>query len=306
MTLTLSGDADAGDTITVSYTMPGSNPLQDADGKRSSSFSGESVTNNVSAFCAEYQAVYDSFTTKPSDAEAAIWNTFVESIVASGEWAMLDVFYNYAVHTNGDGEALKNWKNPGTFNPTLVNAPDFGINEGFTGNGSDNYIDCNWVPSTDGVNYVRNSASQIIYIRTDLAPGTTDVHGVHGAADNKNCMIVPRHWDDKAYIRINDATGISGANTNGSGMYINTRTAAAVNKLYKNKAVLINGTTNSIGVPTNNPYCLAGNDDNVAVAFRADQVSMYAFGGGFTQTNVNNLTDAFETAMDALGTGIIP
>ena len=58
VTLTLSGDATSGDTITVGYTIPGSNPLQDASGKMSSTFAGESVTNNISVFCAEYQAVY--------------------------------------------------------------------------------------------------------------------------------------------------------------------------------------------------------------------------------------------------------
>jgi len=255
----------------------------------------------TATYCAQYQTVYDSFTTKPSAAEATIWNTFVASIVGTGEWAMLDILDIFSTHINSDSEALKNWKTPGTFDPTLVNNPAFAINEGFTGNGSNAYIDTNWTPSTDGVNYVRDSASQIIYIRTDV--NTSRGHGTFNNADGKDCVLYPR-TANVVYVRINNGLSDSGANTDGSGMYINTRTAAAVNKLYRNKSAIINGTTISAGIPTHNPYCFAYNDDGVATGFRADQVSMYAFGSGFTQTNVNNLTDAYNTAMTALGKNV--
>ena len=257
------------------------------------------------AFCPEYQAVYDAYPTKPDAATAAIWNTCVETWVANGEWATKDVIYVYAAHTNGAGEALINWKLPGTYDATAFNAPTFTANQGFLGNGTTQYINTGgWVPSANGVNYTQNSASQIIYIRTDVA--ATDYHGIGGSADFKNCFILPKYTTDNAYIQINTATNSSAANTNGSGLYINTRTAAAVHKLYRNKVAIINGTVASIGVPTHSPYCLASNDDDAVGGYRADQVSLYAFGAGMDQTKVNNFTDPFEVAMDALGTGIIP
>ena len=405
-------------------------------GGKALTYGGKVVTVTPSTYCDEYQAVYDAYTTKPSDAVAAIWNTCVETWVANGEWATKDVIYVYAAHTNDNGEALLDWKQPaggsrlnvsscensvgspydsfvavgtdgfnaiadgisgneicgtadelvvvsgksylvsfdltinsgsgptsgrfadafgggtrsntitpvagsnnhlllcsgsstvvfqlwqlniaGNFelrnlrikewtNATAYNAPTFTAYEGFLGNGTTQYIDCNWNPSINGVNYTQNSASQIVYVRTDVAHLNTR-YGVSGSADGKNIFIMPRRSESptKAAIETNDNTQIYTADAvSGDGMLINTRTAAAVNKLYRNKVTIINATTTSTGIPTFSPYCLAGNDDGVATNFRPDQVSLYAFGAGLTQTDVNNITDRFETRMDALGKGII-
>jgi len=392
-------------------------------GGKAVTYGGEAVRTSV--YCAEYQAVYDAYTTKPSDAVAAIDNTMVSGLVSDGVWAKLDVVWVYASHTNGAGEALLDWKQPtggtdivtdGTFdtdcgvnwtcgtgwaiaggvathtgsssnisannvftngktykislrairtgassyirvyagdgsygditpgtlwgdyeviltaagnnqlifratidgcsiddvsvvewtNATAYNAPTFTAFEGFTG-ADTKYIDCNWNPSVNGVNYTQNSASQIIYVRTDIAHLNTR-YGVSGSADGKNIFIMPRRSESptKAAIETNDNTQIYTADAvSGDGMLINTRTAAAVNKLYRNKVTIINATTTSTGIPTFSPYCLAGNDDGEATNFRPDQVSLYAFGAGLTQTDVNNITDRFETRMDALGKGII-
>ena len=268
-------------------------------------YSGNVLTVEVAVYSTEYQAVYDSYTTKPDAATATIWNTCVESWVANGEWATKDIIYVYAAHTNGAGEALINWKLPGTFDATAFLAPTFTADEGFLGNGSTQHINTGgWVPSVNGVNYIQNSASQIIYIRTDTE--ADGVHGINESVDNKNCLILPGNSQPKAYIKTNDNTAISFANTDGSGMFINTRTAVTASKLYRNKVLLINGANNSTGVPTNSPYALAYNDDGAAAGFRPDQVSLYAWGDGMTQTNVDNFTDPFEIAMDALGKGVIP
>ena len=37
-----------------------------------------------------------------------------------------------------------------------------------------------------------------------------------------------------------------------------------------------------------------------------DQVSMFGAGASLTQTNIDNLTDRFETYMDFSGKGVIP
>jgi len=275
-------------------------------GGKALTYDSKVLTVEVAAYSTEYQAIYDAYTTKPSDATAVLQNALVEGWIADGDWTTKDVIYVYATHTNGDGEALINWKLPGTYDATAYNAPTFTANEGFTGNGTTQYIDCNWNPSTNGINYVQNSASQIIYIRTDVISGANISHGTYGNVDNKNCNIFPRYSGDVAYITTNDNTPVNDVNADGSGMFMNTRIAVAVNKLYRNKVAIVEATTTSTGVPTHNPYCLAYNDDDVASGHRVDQVSMYAFGSGMTQTNVNNFTDRFETYMDALGKGVIP
>ena len=402
-------------------------------GGKALTYGGKVVTVTPSTYCDEYQAVYDAYTTKPSDAVAAIWNTCVETWVANGEWATKDVIYVYAAHTNDNGEALLDWKQPaggsrlnvsscensvgspydsfvavgtdgfnaiadgisgneicgtadelvvvggksylvsfdltinsgsgptsgrfadafgggtrsntitpvagsnnhlllcsgsstvvfqlwqlniaGNFelrnlrikewtNATAYNAPTFTAYEGFLGNGTTQYIDCNWNPSVNGVNFVQNSASQIIYVRTNINTGNAS--GIFGSADGKDVAIVSRFTDNNLYALINDGTAGGVANADGSGLYVITRIGAALRYFYRNKINIWSDAIASTGVPTVTPYCLAHNDDGVTTGYRADQVSLYAWGAGMTQTHVNNFTDPFETAMDALGTGIIP
>ena len=86
--------------------------------------------HGLGGYCPEYQAVYDAFTTKPSAALASLQDIMVRALIDCGAWALLDVFYNYAVHTNAAGEALINWKLPGTFDATAFNAPTFTALEG--------------------------------------------------------------------------------------------------------------------------------------------------------------------------------
>ena len=45
-----------------------------------------------SSYCAEYQAVYAAYDTKPDAADAVIDNTLVEGLVSDGVWAKLDGF----------------------------------------------------------------------------------------------------------------------------------------------------------------------------------------------------------------------
>jgi len=268
-------------------------------------YNGKALTYTAPSYCDEYQAIYDAYTTKPSDAVADIDNTMVAGLVSDGVWVKLDIAYLYAAHTNDDGEALINIINPGTFDATAYLAPTFTAYQGFLGNGTTQYINTGgWVPSVNGMNFTQNSASQIIYVRTNI--NSTGQHGTTANDDGRDLRIIPKFSTNNAYIRTNDATSVSDANTDGSGMFVNTRTAAAVNKLYRNKVVIIDETSVSTGAPTHTPLCLAYNDDNIPTGFRADQVSFYAFGSGLTQTDVNNITDRFETRMDALGTGVIP
>ncbi|OFY64770.1 MAG: hypothetical protein A2Y71_06270 [Bacteroidetes bacterium RBG_13_42_15] len=299
----LASDTYYGDTVEVSYIKPESNPLQDARGNQTASWSGDTATNNV-GFVTAYQTVYDAFTTKPSVTQSRYYNRRVKQLVDGGYWARIDIFRFYANHINSAGEAVVNWKNPALYAMTLFNAPTHTPDQGILFNGTTQYGDNNWVPSVSGVNFTQNSASQILYIRTNVSANKG--YGTQLNADNKDYYIYPSSFAGNAVIKTNDATNVSIANANGSGLYINTRTAAAVNKLYRNGTAIINGTTASIGVPTHSPYVGAYNDDNVAAGFRADQVAIECWGSGFSEADVIGITTILEAWMDDLGTGVIP
>ena len=270
---------------------------------RGTHYSAYSNVVSDTTWTAQYQTVYNDFTTKPNAARDVIYNKMVKDLVAGAYWPRFDTFHFHAAHINSAGEAHINWKLPGTYNSTAYNAPIHTADQGILGNGTTQYIDYNFTPSVNGVNFIRDSASHILYIRTDIQ--SVGIHGIYESADNLNYILYNRSTSgNQCAIVTNDNTLIYAVNTNGSGLYINTRTAAAVNKLYRNKTAIINGTTASTGLPTNKFFSLAYNNDGVAAAFRADQIAIHILMNGCSQADVTAISDILNAAMTSLGTNV--
>ena len=114
---------------------------------------------------AAYQAILDYATTQgytlPSEAQRLKQNQLLIDLKSAGAWTKLDTFVNFA--TDGSSAfALIDWKRLTQY--TAVNSPTFTANEGFMGNGTSSYIDTNFNPSTQGVNYTLNNASRYAYV----------------------------------------------------------------------------------------------------------------------------------------------
>jgi len=253
-------------------------------------------------YCAEYQVVYDSWTNKPADAVAVEHNTMVEDWISDGIWAIRDVLYVFAAHTNNNGEALTNWRNPGTNDATMVNAPAFVAFEGFTGDGATQYILPNFFPNTDATNYVVDDASVAGYTRTDNADT-----GLFWGLE-LTTYLYPL-LAGRTYYRLNYNVNVilDPYPGNSSGMWITTRqTGVDDHILYRNKSPIksINSATEYWST-AGQFSILASYNLSIPAAWTDRQVSMFTAGGGLTQTNVNNLTDPFETYMVSNGKGAI-
>lgn len=120
------------------------------------------------SFDADYQAILDKAAspgfgyTLPSASVQAKQNALLVSMKANGVWAKLDVFYVFA--QDGSAEfATLNWKNPAANQANITSSPTFTSNQGFTGNGTSSYIDTNFNPATQGVQYTQNNASRYFF-----------------------------------------------------------------------------------------------------------------------------------------------
>jgi hypothetical protein len=137
------------------------------------------------SFDADYQAILNRATTLgytlPSASVQAKQNTLLASLKSTGVWAKLDVFYVFAQDGGADFGTL-NWKNPNANQSTLVNAPTFVSNGGLMGNGTSSYIDTNFNPATQGVQYTQNNASR--YFFTHAISGTGRFDGNMNAGRN--------------------------------------------------------------------------------------------------------------------------
>jgi hypothetical protein len=254
-----------------------------------------------SAYGTEYQAVYDAYSTAPDDADATIDDTMVTGLVDDGVWAKLDAFWVFANHVTG-ADSLRDWCTPAN-TATAYNSPAFGQWEGYAGNGSNAYIDLNFNLSTDSVNYVQDSASMGVYIRNNVTEARSDMAAID-LAPVRQCLIWAR-YSNKSYVSVNSSTYSQVASADSRGMWIANRVLSTHQDLYRNKSRIINGAGTSTGIPNEKLYALAQNYNGSANLFNTKQASLIFIGSGLTQTDINNITDRFETRMDAHSTGVI-
>lgn len=389
------------------------------------------ISNFGGGFTAEYQAVYDSFTTPPSGSVARAQDAMLKSIINGGVWAKLDLFYLFAQSTNGDGEALVNWKQPtggtvlngtdpcenaggangyttfsavgndgfdvtsngvalhiagtkdeivmtsgktylvtfdltlnsgnlpggvrlasglgstarsntvvptagsneallvanaddtGVFqiwnsstttdyeirnievkewtNATAYNDPTFTALEGFTGDGSTTYIDCNWNPTTAN-KFSLTSASGGVYIRNDVAENKY----VFGVWDGVNGFNLSPQWsDNNSYFRANSSGSGTGTPGSSQGLFIVNKLVSADNDLYRNGSRIADDSDVGTSVVDYNMYVLAQNGSGSPLQEATNQVSLFFCGQGLSSTEISDITNAVETYMDSNGKGVI-
>ena len=263
-------------------------------------YSNNALTVTPSTYCVKFQTVYDAFSVTPDNTYSGYWNTMVEDI--GTYWDSLDIFNFRAVHNSTD--ALINWKNPGTYNSTNVHSTAFTQYEGFTGDGANDYLNWNWNGFSDGDNYQLATSSFGCYIRNNVS--NTVALGAYDTDISARFAHISPRSADVAYVRVNSFGNGSAANTDSRGFYVANRTSNSVNDLYKNGVILIDDTDAYVGIPNENFYELAWNQDGSAASFSNLQISCTFAGAGLSVTAITTITDAIETCMDAMGKGVIP
>jgi len=254
-----------------------------------------------SGYCPEYQTVYDSLTTKPSAAIAAAQNTLVSTLVDAGIWAKFDIFYLLAQSVNSAGEALKNWKNPGTFDITEVGSPAFVALEGFTAS-VDNYLNTGYNPYTDQINYSRDSACIGVYSRTDAANTLYDI-GVDGPVDiTLQCM----YSTGDILSRLNSGSNIAGAVTDSLGLFVGNRPNSGTQEVWQNGVK--KGTSaaiDSTGLASGSVFIGCRNSNGTPASYSTRQLSCAFIGGKLSDLDFPVLANAIETYMDSNGKGVV-
>lgn len=254
------------------------------------------------ALASQTFAIYNAMFTKPNSTRLLLINDLVEGLISDGIWLKLDQLLVMACHTNTNGEAQINWINPGTFDCTLVNNPSFEIDRGFTGNGITQYINNQYNPFSDAVNYTLNNGFICIYIRDDIYRNAIDF----GSWDSFSGIQISPIWAGDIFrIRLNGVNAATGFNTVSTGFFFSNRIDSTYIEGYRNKIKLIDTLNNSTSIPDLNLWSLGRNFSGSPNYLSNKQCSLNAVGSGLSQTNVNNFTDRVETYMDAIGAGVI-
>lgn len=223
-------------------------------------------------------------------------------MVDGGTWAKKDVFYFTAIHTSNNGEALVNWKNPGTHDLTIVldgGTMNFTPYEGFQSDDGA-YIDTNYNPATQGASYKLEDASYGVasYINSDVYGGA--LIGARKAGTILSVLFTEATSDVAIFYINDDLTTSKPTNTDKKGIYIATKTIFD-KRLYKNKTSIYDTPKAGVEVPNFNFYLLAYNNQNTVTSKSTETISWAMAGAYFNQTEVNTITDAVNAAMAAKG-----
>ena len=184
---------------------------------------------SLRGFSPEALTLFNAITAKPMFARAGIIDDCITALIRAGVWAKLDCLYLFAAEDSQ--AALLNWKNPGTFDASVVSAPTFTANSGYLGNGSSSYVTSNFNASTAGGQYAQDAAT--MFAHNGLV-AILDA-GIMGYVTSANCAIFPRETGNTASLEINgDAVTLIPASTDGSGLWSATRRSSTEVEGYRN------------------------------------------------------------------------
>ena len=244
-------------------------------------------------------ALEQKYTTASSINQINYINGLIGSLKRDAVWNNLDVFWNYATETQQ--QAVWNIKSPGTNTCTEVNIPSWVAKKGYTSNGTTSYLNTNFNPSTQAVNFTLNSGSLGIYSRSNIAEAGYDM-GVYQVSGGHLINILSRTATNTMANRVNTTATTTLSNSNSLGLIAAARTTSTLTTFYRNGSSIGTVADASSSIPAFNVFVNCLSSDGAAGSFSTKEISMAFMGsGGILQSNLNT---AFEAYMDALGTGV--
>ena len=249
-----------------------------------------------SSFDADYQAVLNRATALsynlPTSSQQIKQNQLVLDLKAGGIWNKLDVLYIFA-NDGGQDFGTLNWKAPTLNQATLINSPTFTNNQGFTGNGTSSYINTNFNPATQGVNYTLNNASRHIFVRNQSVSATT-LDGVSSGNQNASVGI------NTTLLRINQGATSFGTSADFAG----SNFLKSIQRTSVTNVELFVGTTQtsrtftSVNVASETQMILARGVSG-SPSYGGSQVSLYSMGANLVAENTAYV-NAFNTYINSL------
>ena len=241
------------------------------------------------SFEAETEAWWNRLSNPPSIAWKIAVNSFIKDLKTYLIWNKLDVLQLYAFENAAD--ALLNIVKD-VHNGTAYNSPTFTAKQGYKGDGSSAYINLNYNPSTDAINFALNDNSISIYVNQD-SDGSNNTEAYIGhVSTNQNIII--KYIASNTVIKNNGTAYINIAIT-GSGYYTSSRNNSSTIDFYKDAITYAAQTMASIAVPDANIYVFGYCDSsgNMAGASCAE-IGVIKIGSSLTSTDYDNFRTAFD------------
>lgn len=240
-----------------------------------------------------------SFGSNPSAAFITALDTMVRGMRTDGDLTKLDRLWVFAQEVQDYSRV--SIVNPSATQITEVNTPGWTANQGYTGNGTNEYLNSNYNLSSSSSNYTQNSASFGVYSRSNTATATTELGCFNGGVPTYNGVSC-KFSDNSCYGSVNNSTSADLTKTSitrGDGLICAIRTASNASTLYQNGAELsgvTNKTTVSAALLNLNLLIAANNNNGTPINFSTKQLAMAFIGSGtISQANFYSRFQTFAT-----------
>lgn len=223
------------------------------------------------------------------------YTALICGLVSDGVWAKLDAFYVFAAPNT----TVANLNLISTsYTLTTTTSPAFTVSQGYTPNGSSQFLNSGYIPSINGVNYTLNSASIFGWSGTNLRKDAAGLNG-YFASSTPGAYINP--WNSSIDSTANNLNDSTGANTFSpslaNGLFTASRLSSANYIVYRNATALGTQNDTSTALPSSSFYATVTNNSMGNTRL----VSMNGWGGGLTATDVSNLYSRGSTFLSAQG-----
>jgi hypothetical protein len=248
---------------------------------------------------AESETLFAAMSVEPDATRKGHIDDLIAALKTASVWSTLDYLRVYAA---ADTQAASlNWKNPGTYNATLVNSPTFTADRGYAGNGTTSYIDSNFNPSTAGGQYAQDSAHIGVWVRDDIANNAHCI-GSYLTTSTRRTQINPRTAGNTLAWAINRAAAPeTPANSAGSGHFVTRRSASNASAVFRNATSVATSIGASDALANLNIYELCSNGNGTPVSHTARQLAAAHVGASLTDQKITDFYNALSAYLTAVG-----
>jgi hypothetical protein len=230
---------------------------------------------------------------QPTDARKAIIDTFFTSLKSNGILSKLDAGYLLASH---DAQAAGlNFVNPATYSLTTGGAPTFTADSKYDGNGTTDYLNTHFKPSTAGDNFTQSNHSFGVWIIDNTGGSLVDIGNVDNSINARNAT------NNYGFRSANTIVATVGSGvTNSAGLTMVNRTGGSSAAIYKNGAQAGSVNMSASPLASSDVYLLARNSAG-AISFSDRGLGFAFLGGGLTSAQITALYNAVRAYLGAVG-----
>lgn len=245
----------------------------------------------------EYEAIrlFQRFAVQPSAARKKAISTLIKRLKESGAWYAMDAFY--VLWAEDEQSARLNWIE-NRYNLTAANSPTFTANNGYSFNGTTQYLDTGFNPATAvGSKYTLNNAHQGADHGSDLNGGTGlssfDAGNTNARFNNGSTAATQFRPNNVTTMTISDSYDVP---------KVWTRDSSSSWTYYNNGALALAG-ANASTAHTSFNFCLGRIS---ATSYGVNLIRAFHFGSALTAAQVKSISDALhEFKLATLSSAII-